>query len=240
MVLATTSLTSLPPELILEISDFLAPDGILALKLTHRKFNETLPFSPQLKNKSFSECAHLAIRTYLSRPNPNPSHLRCMLCKNIYPINLFKSSSSPACAPVSWEENVQQTEIVELPQRLCAWHVGRLARILHTKDYVGRNEWTSHMDEMCMHCGAIQSWDKCRSDCDSCDSCAIRPVRTYTRYLNNQTECRKFLFWKDKARHDASDLQDDVDGQLMVREMGWDPGEPHWKISRKGKLSFEP
>jgi hypothetical protein len=223
MVPTTTSLTSLPPELILEVSDFLAPDGILALKLTHRKFNETLPFLPHLKHESFSECAHLAIRTYLSRPSPNPTHLRCILCKRIYPASLFKSSSSPACIPVSWEEKVQQTDVVELPQRLCSWHVGRLARIIHTGPG-GRNEWTSHMDEMCMHCGAIQTWEKCRCDCHSC---AIRPVRTYTRYLNNEWQCRRFMFWKDTAGFDVGILQDNVDGRLMVRETGWDPGKLH-------------
>jgi hypothetical protein len=197
----------------LEISDFLAPDGILALKLTHRKFNETLPFS-SLKNTSFSECAHLAIRNYLSRPNSNPSHLRCIFCKQVYPVSLFKSSSSPACVPVSWEENCEQTEVVELPQRLCSWHVGRLARVVHTEREVGMNDWTSHMDEMCMHCGAVQSWAKCGCDCDSC---AMRLVRTYTRYLNNKNECRTFLFWKERVDN-AINSQDDINGRLWVRE----------------------
>jgi hypothetical protein len=221
MVLTTTSLTSLPPELILEFSDLLAPDAILALKLTHRKFNETLPFLPHLKHESFSKCAHLAIRTYLTRPSPNPSHHRCILCKKVYPASLFRSASSPACVPVSWEENVHQTDVVELPQRLCSWHVGRLARIIHTGPG-GRNEWTSHMGEMCMHCGAIQGWGRC--DCN-CDSCAIRLVRTYTRYLNNENECRRFLFWKDRTRSEGIDLPNDVYGRLMVRETGWDPGK---------------
>lgn len=221
MVLATASLTSLPPELILAINDFLAPDGILALKLTHRKFNETLPFLPHLKRESFSECAHLAIRTYLSRSSANPSYLRCILCRKVYPASLFKSSSSPVCVPVSWEKNIHQTEVVDLPQRLCSWHVGRLARIIHTGPG-GRNEWTSHMDDMCMHCGAIQTWGKCGCDCDSC---ATRPVRTYTRYLNNKWECRRFLFWKDGARLDDSNMPHNADGRLMVRETGWDPSK---------------
>jgi hypothetical protein len=234
MVLAATSLTSLPPELMLEISEFLAPDGILALKLTHRKFNETLPFSPQLKNTPFSDCAHLAIRNYLSRPNLNPSHLRCMFCKKVYPASLFRSSSSPACVPVSWEEDVEQTEVVELPQRLCSWHVGRLTQVIHTERDKGWNEWTSVMDEMCMHCGAIQGWAKC--DCD-CDSCAIRPVRTYTRYLDNDDECRTFLFWKGRAKNainsqdNARNSQDNVKDRLWVRETC----KSRWQLSQKGK-----
>jgi hypothetical protein len=183
MVLTRTSLTSLPPELILEIIDFLAPDAVLALKLTHRKFNDTLLFLLHLKHEPFSECAHLAIRTNLSQPKSNPSHLRCILCKKVYPISLFGSS------PMPLEANAHQTDVVELPQKMCSWHVGRLVRIVDTGPG-GRDEWTSDMGEMCMHCGAIQGWGRC--DCD-CDSCAIRLVRTYTRYLNDKRVSRRIL-----------------------------------------------
>jgi hypothetical protein len=221
MVHASLSLIDLPPELVYDISDFLPPDAILALKLTHRNLDVTLPLAPRFKDKPLSDCARLAVRTYLASPNPQPSHLRCILCKAVYPVNQFKSSSSPACVPVSFTEDTQQTEIVQLPQRLCSWHIGRLSRVVHTEP-CGRNEWTSHMDKMCMHCGAIQSWAEC--EC-SCDSCPIRPVRTYTRYLNNPLECRRFLFWKDGARLNTHDLQDDEQEQLMVRETCWNPSK---------------
>jgi hypothetical protein len=201
-----TSLLSLPPELILDLSGFLPPDGILALKLTHRYLNEIVPFLPPPKDTPFSECARVALRYYLSRPDPKPSHLRCILCKAVYPIDLFKSSSSPACVSDAISD-ASQTAVVELPQRLCSWHVGRLARVVHTGSG-GRNEWTSHMEDMCMHCGAVQSWSRCNCDCGSC---GLRSVRTYTRYLNNDRECRRFVFWR--ARGDRG-----VGEQLMVRE----------------------
>jgi hypothetical protein len=229
MVSTSTTLVNLPPELIYDISDYLPPDGVLALKLTHRNFNITLPLAPRLKNTALSDCARLAIRYYLSPLNPKPSHLRCILCKAVYPINLFKSSSSPACVPTSFTEDVQQADVVELPQRLCSWHVSRLARVVHTGPG-GRNEWTSHMDNMCMHCGAIQSWAKC--DC-GCDSCAIRPVRTYTRYLNNPLECRRFLFWKDDAIRSGQTMQDDGQRQLMVRETCWNPSKSSCQMKEK-------
>jgi hypothetical protein len=210
MTLTSASLLSLPPELIFAVGDFLPLDGILALKLTHRKFNETLLLTPRLKSKPISDCARLAIRTYLSRPNPKPSHIRCILCKAVYPISSFKSSSSPACMPISLGEGSQDVEVVELPQRLCSWHVSELARVIRTQPG-GRNEWTSPINDMCMHCGAIQRWKDC--DC-SCDSCAIRPVRTYTRYLSNEKECRRFQFSRNNA-----------DQQLMVQETCWDLGQ---------------
>ncbi|KAF1847559.1 uncharacterized protein K460DRAFT_242017, partial [Cucurbitaria berberidis CBS 394.84] len=141
------SLLNLPPELILEIGDCLPPDGILALKFSHPFLNRILPLAPRLRNTTLSDCARLAIRTYLSPPDLKPSHLRCILCKAVYPASLFNSSSSPACVPISLAEDARQTDVVELPQRLCSWHVGRLARVIHTESG-GRNEWISHVDNM--------------------------------------------------------------------------------------------
>lgn len=211
MASSTTSLLSLPPELILEIADYLPPDGVLALKFSHRVLCYSLPLVPRSKRRTLSRCAALAIRSYLCQPNPRPTHLRCILCKAVYPLKSFQSSSSPACAPISFAADVEEAEVVELPQRLCAWHVGRLARIVHTEPG-GRNEWIGSSEEMCMHCGAIQSWTKC--DC-TCDSCSIRTVTAYTRYLNNNTECRKFVFYRQATNDSVSGA---VGTQLYVRE----------------------
>lgn len=213
------TLISLPPELIYEISDHLPPDAILALKFTHPILNATLPLAPRLKNTTLSSCARLAIRTYLTCPEPKPTHIRCILCKATYPSHIFNSSSSPACVPLSFVNDGPPPEIIELPRRFCAWHVGRLARIVHTETG-GRNEWVSRRREMCIHCGVVQGWDQC--DC-RCDSCGIRTVRTYTRYLNNKVECRRFVFWRKSVTEGGMGPQEDEMGQLFVRENCWDP-----------------
>ncbi|KAF1927427.1 uncharacterized protein M421DRAFT_101828 [Didymella exigua CBS 183.55] len=124
MALSTLSLLSLPPELVLKIADHLPPDGILALKFSHRILNYSLPLAPRLRKGTLTRCARLAVRSYLVKPTPSPTHLRCILCKSVYPLKSFQSSSSPACAPLSFAVDVEETEVVELPQRLCAWHVG--------------------------------------------------------------------------------------------------------------------
>lgn len=198
----------------MEIGDHLPPDGILALKLTHPIFNATLPLAPRLKNTTLSNCARMAIRTYLAR-DPHPTHIRCILCKITYPSSLFNSSSSPACAPLSFLDSEPRPEVVELPQRFCAWHVGRLAKVVRTESG-GRNEWASRRRKMCIHCGTIQGWGLCTC---KCDSCGTRTVRTYMRYLNNNTECRQFMFWRNEEN------EAERRGKLMVKETCWDSGE---------------
>lgn len=220
MASRTLSLLNLPPELLLEVADHLPPDGILALKLSHRILNYSLPLAPRLRNRTLSRCARLAVRSYLAKPTSNPTHLRCVLCKAVYPLKSFQSSSSPACAPLSFAADVEETEVIELPQRLCAWHIGRLARIVHTEDG-GRNGWTASSEEMCMHCGAIQSWAKC--DC-KCDSCSVRAVTAYTRYLNNKTECRRFVFYRKAMTDSVVSSHGTTGSQLFVRETCFEPG----------------
>lgn len=216
-------LLSLPPELIYEIADHLPPDAILALKFTHPILNDTLLLAPRLKNTALSSCARLAIRAHLSKPVTNPSHMRCILCKAVYPLAIFSSSSSPACVPLPLTNDGPPPEVVELPQRFCAWHVGRLAKIIHT-ERGGRNEWVSAIREMCMHCGSVRGWGECNC---RCDSCGCRSVRTYTRYLNNSMECRRFLFVRDTAKTDTYSAPEKTEGQLYVRETCWDPSTFH-------------
>jgi hypothetical protein len=215
------NLLRLPPELIYEIADHLPPDAILALKLTHRYLNSILSLKSRMRNVTLSSCARLALRTYLSNPTQNATHMRCILCKAVYPLNIFSSSSSPACVPLSLSPQGPRPEVVELPRRFCAWHVGRLAKIVHTEPN-GRNEWVSSMREMCMHCGSVRGWGVCIC---KCDSCWTRSVRTYTRYLNNKFQCRRFLFWRDTTARVEGPREENLEGRLYVRETCWDPGE---------------
>lgn len=211
------SLLGLPFELLLEIQDYLPLDAILSLRLSHPVLNNALCALPRLRNKTLTKCARFAIERYRERRDANPSHLRCILCKDIYPINLFISSSSPVCLPLSFVNGAPRREVVELPPSYCAWHVGRLARVIRTGPG-GRNEWTSDVKRMCMHDGCIQGWSNCNCDCDSC---GYRMVRTYTRYLNNETECRRFQFWRNLAAGGSEDPSEKVDGRLYVKEACW-------------------
>jgi hypothetical protein len=45
-------------------------------------------------------------------------------------------------------------------------------------------------------------------------------MRTYTRYLNNDKECRRYWFWKESGK-----LGHEDNASLWVRETCRDPGE---------------
>ena len=167
----------LPIELLLEVSEYLPVDGILALKLTHRTLNSALPTLSRLRNRTFDRCARFAIDRLFASPNKSPSQLRCILCKNIYPVTMFASSSSPACLPLAFDPDAPRPEVVKIPNGFCAWHVGRLARVIRTEPG-GRNEWVSEVKWMCMHSGCIEDWNDCNCQCTSCGH---KKIRTYTR-----------------------------------------------------------
>ncbi|KAG9189659.1 hypothetical protein G6011_06527 [Alternaria panax] len=206
----TACLAKLPTELILEIKDRLALDAILALKLTQRRFNNIFPLDQTCWQDPRSRCAQRALQIYLASPLPEPSHRHCVLCNAEYPVSQFKSSNSPSCAPLE-HINIPH-DIVKLPSRVCSWHVRRFTRTVKS-EAGGRDEWVSHGDSMCMHCGDIQGWKKCRCECDSCSLCE---VTTYTRHVNNAEECRTPVFWRDALNSGV-----EGEGQLWVREKLW-------------------
>lgn len=222
MNFSTAFLLQLPPELLLQIAKNLPLDGRLALSFTHSSLYETLCLPPDRWNIKVSECAHLAIRTYLVPPNANPSHIRCIRCKEVYPPTLFYSRSSPFCkAP----PNDQNQEVLHLPERFCAWHVGSLIRAVHT-EAGGKNEWIANRHHMCMHCGVVKEWRQC--DCN-CDSCWYKPVTAYTRYLNNAEEFKEVRFFRTSSANCQTSEQS---GQLFAKETCYDHGKPTTEWSR--------
>ena len=170
----------LPAEIILDISDLLPPDAILALKLTHRRFNTLLSLKSRLTGETLSVCERLAIIDHLSRPNAQPAKLRCVTCKQRYPLSLFISGGVPYEVPPSFAARAQQSNYIGLPKRVCLWEVRRLMRIVNTGPQ-GIDRWVTQKDLMCLCCGSIKSWNAC--DCN-CETCLSAPVRVYTRCLS--------------------------------------------------------
>jgi hypothetical protein len=207
------SFCNLPAELVLDICDFLALDALLALKLTAPRLNSIIRLDPRHWQTSLSTCTQRAIQHHLNSSQLKLDQRHCFLCNATYPIDMFSSSTSPACIPMKLA--TRPHDVIQLPPNVCCWHVGRLARVVRTGNS-GKNEWISHMGKMCMHCGNITDWLKCSC---KCDSCGFWTVRTYTRHLNNSKECHRFFFWRHVSEPIASDT-----GQLWVREACLDDG----------------
>lgn len=221
MATPVSYLLQLPPELLLEVSDYLPLDGVLALKLAHPILNTTLPTLPRLRNRTLDPCARFAIERHRAPPDEDRHELRCILCKTVYPKSMFTSSSSPACLPRALDADTPRPDVVELPPSFCAWHVSRLTRVVRTEPK-GRNEWVSDVKRMCMHSGCIDGWHDCNC---ACSSCGYKLVRTYTRFLNNKSECKKFHFWRNTAAGTNENAQEKIAGRLFVQEVCWNPSE---------------
>ena len=210
----------LPQELFSAICAYLPLDGLVALKLRHPIINARVRIDPRSwPNHKISQCARLAIRTYLAPSDPAPTQRWCTLCRTSYPTSMFCSSSSPICTRRSLIQQESEVEVLELPPKMCCWHAGRLTRLV--RNAPGReDEWVSCLELVCMHCGSVQGWSKCSCDCDSC---AFQTVCTYTRFLNKDTKYRSFTFWRSSERRDDVTSHGELQGTLYAREVRDDP-----------------
>ena len=132
--------------------------------------------------------------------------MRCALCKALYPITLFDragfvsldvnigdeqtcSSTRAECATTSTSISVDERPgVLNLRNRVCKWHDSRYQRTLKhgIKDGNGKRiaeGWK--LEEACMHCGSVLSWDRCACDCQTCWK---REVWTCTRVLEEEEE----------------------------------------------------
>jgi hypothetical protein len=191
-------LIDLPVELVAEIGSFLALDALLAMKLTHPRLSLKTSLDAKV-TKPISRCSHLSIREYLVDPYLAQPRQRCVLCKAVYPRSMFRS--------VDDGTDMLLADLLELPYRICLWHISSMTRLVQTKPG-GKNGWVSQLETMCMHCGSIQSWNRCSCECDSC---GLREIRTFTRFLNNQKECKAFSF-------QASNDGETQEARLVVNE----------------------
>lgn len=173
-----TSMSDLPAELFLNMSEFLTRECILALKLSNSGFNRLLRMplkDAEAELRDRPDCERLLILSLLSR---DPSRRRCNLCKKIYDRKFFTSKNAPDEVPAHVLVND-----VRYPPGLCHRETGRLMKVFNTGPG-GRKGWATRKDAWCMCCGDIEGWHgKC--DC-RCSICPKWPVRTYTQYVDKK------------------------------------------------------
>ncbi|EOA81098.1 uncharacterized protein SETTUDRAFT_59177, partial [Exserohilum turcica Et28A] len=120
----------LPQELLSEICAYLPADGLVALKLAHRILDAQVQINPWAwSSGQISQCARVAIRTYLAPPDSARKQQWCTLCHRNYPASMFCSSNSPICTRRSLIQQESEVEVLKLPPRMCCWHAGRLTRL---------------------------------------------------------------------------------------------------------------
>lgn len=187
------------------VASDLDPAALLSWKLSHPRFYHMLKLPADVDPTGLGICARLAVRDYLKTSDAQDNRIRCALCKGLYPPDMFSSAASPACIP-SRDLNQRRQEVLDMPERVCIWDIGRLVRFEAATTAVDEPHWTSSMESVCMHCGAVQSWN--RYACQ-CQTCSVREARTYTRWLCcGEPPGGRFAF----VRHN--------DGSLWVREWG--------------------
>jgi hypothetical protein len=150
------SLQSLPTEVLLIILEYCRPTALVALKLTCRRFFADIPFTP-ISISGLSRCEENAFKDYLE-PCLNisdPERLqRCLICKNLYPSDLFTSSKSPLCssrppsgAHCEWSRLLpararnSKGEVLEIPEQICSWHIGRFYRFVKITAKSDEDHW---------------------------------------------------------------------------------------------------
>jgi hypothetical protein len=211
-------LSTLPPELLEQIFNHLPLPARTALKVTCRRMYSLTP-PLRLSKAGLVRCAQRAITSYLAF-----DHYRrlCPICKQWYPNHMFadEEASTPT---VDEERRITDTLLqqgfddaggpgmVEPPPGACIWHKASLYRIidgatpalmpffipsLALKDGL-RGEhmckWISTVQEMCYHCGAVR-WREKKFHC-RCETCGVRRVRCYTRFVMKQSEVDRFCFF---------------------------------------------
>lgn len=225
-------LLELPTELLCEIARHLAADALLALRLSHPSLNHVVPTPDADALAQIPTCARHAMDRWIAPFQSEQVHRRCFVCKARWPPEMFKSANSPACLPFSSIGNRHRHQILKLPPYFCVWHVGRLTKVIHTAPG-GRNEWTSEVSRICRHGGCIQGWSECACDCASC---GFSTVRTYTRFLNNEEECKQFRFWRKVVESEGAESTGYGSSRLMVRETCGGKCRSDCRSCIKGKL----
>ncbi|KAF2763471.1 hypothetical protein EJ05DRAFT_39776 [Pseudovirgaria hyperparasitica] len=179
-----TSLLTLPPELLLIISEYLAFRDLLNFKLVCKQLNAC---TKQVdKHDASKNCAR---RFHgLSNAADITSLRLCILCTpkvHLRP-EAFNSSTSPAIIAAS-DRSGNSIDVVKLPMHVCSRHVsGLLTNVVTTTDdsriIPG---WYSHIAKFCRHCQQIwhienRNKSKCTCNCKVCSP--KEDIRVYTRY----------------------------------------------------------
>lgn len=169
---ATTNITSLPLELLWEITSYLPVSGQIALKLSNKTLLLTVPTPPPDWDQDASRCEKKAHRRYVNEGRETAAgRRRCINCDLVTYAGRFPTSA-PLC---KWHEPRFMSNSV--PGNLDPEIKASLDK------FAGENKspsWIAFERMYCIHNREVIGWHEADCKCN-CDSCGHFPVPCFVR-----------------------------------------------------------
>ena len=166
------TLETLPPEIVLEIFEYLGRSSFISLSLVNKGFSSLIP-KKLLRLPFVSPCEKSAINRLMNEVKLRKYRLRqCRLCRGFFNDNEM------------WLRGVAP---------VCMWHNGRFESPMIPRYIDQRTRsrllameqlqagWVALDREMCFHCFRIREWKRPGRDCCTCRDCGRFDVTCLVR-----------------------------------------------------------
>ena len=197
-----TTLDTLPPELLLELLDYLAPSSHVSLTLVSKRIHSILPKCKLPPRPVGRGCQEVTIDRSLQEPELRRSEKRrCLVCGGIFDKNYFHGIA-PVC---KWHDG--HFELPEIPR-----YIERPVkdRLMARTRLIASNGlgpcWVALERDVCFHGLQVMRWDALNSPCCECMNCGHFRVRCLVRVSCKIDPPRSWSVSKDGKWMFESDL----------------------------------
>ena len=196
------TLTTLPPELFLEILYYLAPSSYISLSLVNRQIHSAIPHCKLPPRGVGSGCQVVAIDRFLQEPELRRSEKRrCLVCWGIFDNDRFHGIA-PVC---KWHDgHFESPEIpIYIEQPVNDLLIARMRLI--ARSGLG-SCWIALDRDGCFHGLQVKRWTKLNSPCCDCMDCGHFRIRCFVRVSCKIDPPRAWCVSKDGKWMFESDL----------------------------------
>lgn len=199
-------ISDLPLELLLEISSYLTPSSLIALKLASKQFYATTPAPLGAWYKIATDCEKAAThRTIQERTELIGGRRKCIMCGILAPVRRF-SGDAPIC---KWHQarfmSSSMPEYLENPIKIQLLLMTRQA-----EDAV----WIPVTRYYCAHEREVIGWHISTCTC-ACNSCGLHKVTCLVRV---------------SPKMDTPQMSTPTDDGQFVSEEHWMPQSSSWPV----------
>ena len=156
------TLNTLPPELLIEIFDFLPISSLISLTLVNKRFNSLIP-PKAYRYRTVCKCEETAIRRALEEPRIRRFGARyCRGCRSTYSDNqTYFHGPEPICT--QHNSYLESPELAKGMERGMKWLLRAHSRLC--------TSWITLNRTFCGHSRQIKRWKSPLQFCCSCDHC---------------------------------------------------------------------